>query len=76
MVSLSCASHACRSRSRIRLSSSFSEEFKVAKVVEVKVGVHQGSVLCPLLSIIVLEALSGEFGVGYSWEMLYADYFS
>ena len=73
MVSLSCASHACRSRSRTRLSSSFSEEFKV---VEVKVGVHQGSVLCPLLSMIVLEALSGEFGVGYSWEMLYADYFS
>ena len=73
MVSLSCASHACRSRSRTRLSSSFSEEFKV---VEVKVGVHQGSVLCPLLFMIVLEALSGEFGVGYSWEMLYADYFS
>ena len=73
MVSLSCASHACRSRSRTRLSSSFSEEFKV---VEVKVGVHQGSVLCPLLSMIVLETLSGEFGVGYSWEMLYADYFS
>ena len=73
MVSLSCASHACRSRSRTRLSSSFSEEFKV---VEVKVGVHQGSVLCPLLSMIVLEALSGEFGVGYSWEMLDADYFS
>ena len=73
MVSLSCASHACRSRSRTRLSSSFSEE---SKVVEVKVGVHQGSVLCPLLSMIVMEALSGEFGVGYSWEMLYADYFS
>ena len=38
-----------------------------------KVGVHQGSVLSPLLFIIVLEALSREFRVGVPWEMLYAD---
>ena len=44
-------------RSRTRVNSSFSEEF------EVKVGVHQGSVLSPLLFIIVLEALSREFQV-------------
>ena len=38
-----------------------------------KVGVHQGSVLSPLLFIIVLEALSCEFRAGDSWEDLYAD---
>ena len=36
----------------------FSQEF------EVKVGVHQESVLSPLLFIIVLEALSREFWLG------------
>ena len=45
----------------------FSQEF------EVKVGVHQGSVLSPLLFIIVLEALSCEFRAGVPWEGLYAD---
>ena len=40
---------------------------------EVKVGVHQGSVLSPLLFIIVLEALSKEFRVGLPWELFYAD---
>ena len=38
-----------------------------------KVGVHQGSVLSPLLFIIVLEALSLEFRAGVPWEDLYAD---
>ena len=38
-----------------------------------KVGVHQGSVLSPLLFIIVLEALSREFQAGVPWEDLYAD---
>ena len=54
-------------RSRTRVISSFSEEF------EVKVGVHQGSLLSPVLFIIVLEALSREFCVGWLWEILYAD---
>jgi len=40
---------------------------------EVKVGVHQGSVLSPLLFIIVLEALSSECCVGLPWELFYAD---
>ena len=40
---------------------------------EVKVGVHQGSVLSPLFFIIVLEALSQEFRSGVPWEDLYAD---
>ena len=40
---------------------------------EVKVGVHQGSVLSPLLFIMVLEALSNEFCVGVPWELFYVD---
>ena len=54
-------------RSRIRVGEGYSEE------LEVKVGVHQGSVLSPLLFIIVLEALSCEFRCGVPWEDLYAD---
>ena len=54
-------------RSRVRVGEVFSKEF------EVKVGVHQGSVLSPLLFIIVLEALSREFRAGVPWEDLYAD---
>ena len=38
-----------------------------------KVGVHQGSVLSPLLFIIVLEALSIEFRTECPWNLLYAD---
>ena len=38
-----------------------------------KVGVHQGSILSPLLFIIVLEALSREFRDGVPLEDLYAD---
>jgi hypothetical protein len=45
----------------------------VGKEFEVKVGVHQGSVLSPLLFTIVLEALSKEFREGLPWELLYAD---
>ena len=44
-----------------------------SKQFEVKVGGHQGSVLSPLLFIIVLEALSREFRAGVPWEDLYAD---
>ena len=57
----------CNARSRVRVGEGYSEEF------EVKVGVHQGSVLSPLLFIIVLEALSREFRCGVPWEDLYAD---
>ena len=45
-------------RSHVRVGDGYSEEF------EVKVGVHQGSVLSPLLFINVLEALSHEFCCG------------
>ena len=51
-------------RSCVRVGERYSEEF------EMKVGVHQVSVLSPLLFIIVLEALSHEFRSG---EDLYAD---
>ena len=51
--------------SRVRVGEGCSKEF------EVKIGVHQGSVLSPLLFIIVLEALS--FHSGVPWEDLYAD---
>ena len=46
---------------------------KVSKAFGVRVGVHQGSVLSPLLFIIVLEALSREFREGLPMELLYAD---
>ena len=45
-------------RSRVRVGEGYREEF------EVKVGVHQGLLLSPLLFIIVLEALSCEFRSG------------
>ena len=45
-------------KSKVRLNEKFSEEFNI------KVGVHQGAVLSPLLFIIVLEALSREFRTG------------
>ena len=54
-------------RSRVRVGFGYSEEFGVG------VGVHQGSVLSPLLFIIVLEALSREFRTGCPWELLYTD---
>ena len=46
---------------------------KVSGGFGVKVGVHQGSVLSPLLFIIVMEALSKTFREGLPMELLYAD---
>jgi len=40
---------------------------------EVKIDMHQDSTLIPLLLVIVMEALSKEFRVALSWELLYAD---
>jgi len=40
---------------------------------EVKIGMHQGSALSPLLFVIVMEAISREFRVVLPWELLYAD---
>ena len=54
-------------RSRVRVDGQCSEEFGVG------VGVRQGSVLGPLLFILVLGALSRGFRAGVPWELLCAD---
>ena len=54
-------------KSCVRVNSQFNDKFNI------KVGVHQGAVLCPLLFIIFMEALSRQFRVGCPWELLYAD---
>ena len=51
----------------VKIGASESRQFPV------RVGVHQGSVLSPLLFIIVLEALSKKFRTGIPYELLYAD---
>ena len=53
-------------KSCVHVNGSFSDEFNM------KVGVHQGAVLSPLLFIIFMEALSREFKVSNPWELLYA----
>ena len=40
---------------------------------EVKVGVHQGSVLSPLLFVAVMEVVTRGVKEGLPWELLYAD---
>jgi len=42
----------------------------------VKVGMHQGSALSPLLFVVVMQAKSREFRVALPWELLYADDFA
>ena len=59
--------NAANAPSRVHVGEGFSQEF------EVKVGVHQRSVLSPFLFTIVLEAFSHEFQAGVAWEDLYAD---
>ena len=54
-------------RSSVRVNAQYSPW------IDVKVGVHQGSVLSPLLFIIVMEALSQEYPTGCPWQLLYAD---
>ena len=51
----------------VLLNGQFIDEFSI------KIGVHQGPVLKPLLFIIVMETLSREFKVGLPWELLYSD---
>jgi len=47
--------------------------YGTSSVFEVKVGMHQGSALSPLLFVIVMEAISREFRVALPWKLLYAD---
>ena len=54
-------------QSHVWVNGQYSEEFGVG------VGVHQDSVLSPLLFILVLEALSRKFRTGVPWELLYTD---
>ena len=54
-------------KAAVRTQNGIEDEF------EVKVGVHQGSMLSPLLFTIVLEALSKAYRSGLPWEVLYAD---
>ena len=55
------------SSSRIRFAGGLSEKFPI------RVGVHQGSALIPLLFKIVMEEATKEVQVGEPWELLYAD---
>ena len=55
------------SNSVIRVKNTVEDKF------DVKVRAHQGSVLSPLLFVIVLEALSRECRSTLPWELLYAD---
>ena len=54
-------------KTRVRIGSAYSEEFKV------KVGVHQGSVLSPLLFSIVVDIITENARRGVVNELLYAD---
>ena len=53
-------------RSRVRVAGETSDSF------EIGVGLHQGSVLSPLLFILVMEEAKRECRVGGLWELLYA----
>ena len=54
-------------KTRVRMGSAYSEEFKV------KVGVHQGPVLSPLLFAIVVDVVTKNARRGVVNELLYAD---
>ena len=54
-------------KTRVRVGSAYSEEF------EVKAGVHQGSVLSPLLFAIVVDDITENARRGVVDELLYAD---
>ena len=56
-----------RAMTAVKIGTNESKKFPV------RVGVHEGSVLSPLLFMIVLEALSKKFRKGLPYELLYAD---
>ena len=54
-------------QSHVQVNGGFTDEFKM------NADVQQGSVLSPLLFVMVFEALSLEFQTGCPWELVYAD---
>ena len=54
-------------RSSVRVAGETSVDFGI------EVGVHQGSVLSPLLFIVVMGEATKECRVGDPWELLYAN---
>ena len=56
-----------RARTVVRTKQGYSTEF------EVKVGVHQGSVLSPLLFVAMMEVVTQGVKEGLPWELLYTD---
>ena len=56
-----------KARTTVRTKQGSSEEF------EVKVLVHRGSVLSPLLFVAVMEVVTQKVREGLPWELLYAD---
>ena len=56
-----------------RCQKPFLYQRSVQQGVQVGVGVHQGSVLSPLLFILVLEALSRQFHTCVPWELMHVD---
>ena len=54
-------------KTRVRVDSDLSEEF------EVKVGMHQGSVLSPFIFAVVVDVVTELARVGVLSELLYAD---
>ena len=43
------------------------------KEIEIKVGLHQGSALSPLLFVIIIDVITEEIDEGTPWAMLFAD---
>ena len=55
------------SRTRVKTLAGISKE------LDILVGLHQGSVLSPLLFIIVVDVLTREIRKGVPWELMFAD---
>jgi len=55
------------SRTRVKAMAVISEEFNIL------VGIHQGSVLSPLLFIIIMDELTEEIRKRVPWELIIAD---
>jgi len=59
---MTCVSGSINATTGVRVNGRDSKAF------EMGVSVHQGSMLSPVLFVIVLEALSREFRKGYQWS--------